>query len=212
MDMMSIRRRVLTARKKEKRLPSAYQEVEWIQQNANNSQINTGITCVADHKLVATFSADRRNAHVLLGAQKNGNYFDMAGSYYTDVYLRFGTDRMKTISGMAERDVLTIESEARSGYQSVSINDTYFHNGNLTITNDFDIPFYIFGSNNDGTLALGNGRLRVLSDIQLYTQGELVMNAVPCYRIADGQIGLYDTVRNVFLYNSSGSYLKGADV
>lgn len=212
MDMMSIRRKVLMATKKKKRLPSAFQEVEWIQQNANNSQINTEIICVADHKLVATFSADRRNTHVLLGVQKNGNYFDMAGSYYTNLYFRFGTDSMKLIKDLTERDVLTIESEVRSGYQSVSVNNTYFYNGDLTITNDFGIPFYIFGSNNDGALAFGNGRLQVLSDIQLYTSGVLVMNAVPCYRIIDGQIGFYDTVRNVFLYNSNGSYLKGADV
>jgi hypothetical protein len=41
----------------------------------------------------------------------------------------------------------------------------------------------------------------------------LICNLVPCYRTADGVIGMYDVVRKKFLTNvGSGSFTKGADI
>jgi len=41
----------------------------------------------------------------------------------------------------------------------------------------------------------------------------LICDLVPCYRKADGVIGMYDVVRRTFLTNvGSGSFTKGADV
>lgn len=47
----------------------------------------------------------------------------------------------------------------------------------------------------------------------LYKSNVKVLDLIPCYRKADSEIGLYDTVNNRFYTNNgTGTFLKGADV
>lgn len=48
---------------------------------------------------------------------------------------------------------------------------------------------------------------------KIYQNNLLVRNFIPCYRIADNEIGMYDTVNGVFYTNAgTGTFIKGADV
>ena len=52
-----------------------------------------------------------------------------------------------------------------------------------------------------------------LYSLQRYKQGVLTLNLVPCYRVSDGVIGLYDTVSETFFTNAgTGTFSKGSDV
>ena len=48
---------------------------------------------------------------------------------------------------------------------------------------------------------------------KIWDKNILVRNFIPCYRRSDGEIGMYDTVNNVFYTNQgSGTFLKGDNV
>lgn len=50
--------------------------------------------------------------------------------------------------------------------------------------------------------------------IQIFDKNNvLIRNMIPCYRKSDGEIGMYDTINNIFYTNfGTGSFLKGNDV
>ncbi len=64
-----------------------------------------------------------------------------------------------------------------------------------------------------GDLYKNSGGIKIYS-CKIYNQNNVIeRDFVPCYRISDNEIGLYDKVNNVFYTNSgSGSFLKGANV
>lgn len=64
-----------------------------------------------------------------------------------------------------------------------------------------------------------NGTYRTTGDFNIYSfkyydkTDNLVCDLVPCYRKSDGEIGMYDIVRKIFLTNGgAGKLVKGADV
>ena len=49
--------------------------------------------------------------------------------------------------------------------------------------------------------------------LKLYENNTLVREYVPCYRVSDNEIGLYELVNNVFYPNNgTGSFNKGNDI
>ena len=69
---------------------------------------------------------------------------------------------------------------------------------------------YIYHNNNtEGVNELGN--VRVYS-LKFFDGNVLVRDFIPCYRISDNEIGLYDTVNGVFYTNQgTGTFYKGPD-
>lgn len=68
-------------------------------------------------------------------------------------------------------------------------------------------PFILWQNQGNGT---ARGRIYYA---RLYQQGNLLYDFVPCYRKADGVIGMYDLINKVFKTNAgSGTFTKGADV
>lgn len=71
---------------------------------------------------------------------------------------------------------------------------------------------YLFAQNYNGTARFGGERR--INQFKYYDKNnELICELVPCYRKSDGEIGMYDIVRNTFLTNvGSGTFTKGPDV
>ena len=87
--------------------------------------------------------------------------------------------------------------------------------GNTSVTSAYggaidgtDKALYIGMRANGTTPFLGKfGRF------QITNSGTLKLNLIPCYRISDTVIGMYDTVSNTFYTNAgSGSFTKGVDI
>lgn len=56
----------------------------------------------------------------------------------------------------------------------------------------------------------GNAKVKLL---KIYNNGELIRNYIPCYRIADNEPGMYETITETFLTNDgTGSFAVGNDV
>lgn len=52
-----------------------------------------------------------------------------------------------------------------------------------------------------------------LYSFKIYDNGTLIRDFIPCYRVADNEVGLYDIVNNQFYTNQgTGSFTKGPDV
>ena len=70
----------------------------------------------------------------------------------------------------------------------------------------------LFGINNGGTNSQQTGDIYFYG-FKAYTGVTLVRDLIPCYRIADNEIGMYDIVNDVFYTNAgTGTFTKGADV
>lgn len=64
----------------------------------------------------------------------------------------------------------------------------------------------------DGTYAVQSMKYKQVIIKQIST-GAIVLNLIPCYRISDGTIGMYDTVAGVFYVNvGAGTFTKGSDI
>ena len=70
---------------------------------------------------------------------------------------------------------------------------------------------YLFGRNLNGVLD-DSGKTRIYS-CKLYNNNTLIRNMVPCYRILDNVIGMYDIENDVFYTNQgSGNFIIGSAV
>ena len=198
MDMMAIRRRVLMA---QRRLPDEYQEVTYIESDGGQ-QISTGIPTdlLVTADLVAQFTVATGDSQVLLyaGSTNGVNWFGQRDGMYA-----CGS------SGSEKSDVPSTEKakvhiEFYANRIACRIGDEEFYRTGATHQNRriytlFNIEAY-------------PAKARVFA-CTIYNEGEKIADYVPCYRRADGEIGLYDTVSKAFLTNQgTGSFLKGENV
>ena len=213
MDMMAIRRRVMMASKK-KRLPSEYQEVEWIEKTARNSYIKTGV--IGNGELLFT-------CKMLITQVNNGAPFFGSYGRYQRCYLLLQNNGGKIGCSYVTSDyadiVLTKDviydaiTDFKVGEQKLTINGVDVLNTSKQNTLRTDRELYLFGYNYDGTFDDSRSSYIKLYSATITQDGVLVRNFVPCYRKSDGEIGMYDTVSKTFYANSGTDvFTKGADV
>lgn len=182
-------------------LPSAYQEVEYIQSTGSQYLI-TDITPKPTQEYYIKASFQSEINQVGFGSRTSGTYssstnqvyFNMSGGDYT-IYLGSKSNR------------LTRPTET-GGVVEYDINHTdYLSNCDGTGTR----PFYIFALNNLGSAYPGS-QMKIYK-LTIKENGLYVLDLIPCYRKSDNVVGMYDTVSGTFLTNQGrGTFLKGSDV
>ena len=186
------------------RLPSGYQEVEYIQGDGKSYidlgvKSRSGLTIIVDDHLMRNTSGE---AIVSGGDAWDVNFLQMglggwtnynSQIYKTNNYLVLTRCIYKVDdSGVYINDVL------KQSWTPTSWNSTY----NL----------FAFASNRGGTLSDFSKNER-LYKLEILENGVHIRNFIPCYRKSDNEIGLFDIVGNKFYTNSgSGTFSKGADV
>ena len=188
------------------RLPSAYQEVEYIESSgtqyiATNIKATLITTAFIKFNMTNTASADDG----LFGSRVTGANGKFCVSVYQgNMYWHYAS--IQTANSITDGINSTILVNNNIIFNEQIINET---TANTTINDTY--PLYLFAWNNAGS-PLVYGKFKCYSFI--VSQGGVeVINLVPCYRKADGEIGMYDTVNGVFYTNSgSGTFSKGADV
>lgn len=210
MDMMAIRRRVLMASKK--RLPSEYQEVEWIQSTEEKQFILLpyGFEKTDAVTITASIGTEYQTDRFIIAPttwNNNSNRFAMVGVYTFRYCVGYG-NRATGASCLApvtpndgNMHTWTFANkifEITDLGLSINVSDVLF--GRVTYNLKL---FYGYNKNT-------NGKLSYYKHVKL--NGE-VYEFIPCYRKADAEIGLYDIANNVFYTNDgTGTFLKGADV
>ena len=197
----------------QKRLPDAYQEVEYIE-STGIQYIDSGVVANSTTTFDFSFMVQSGSKAKLFGsriAYDNGAlaiYFNNSGVFtlnYGDGY----EEPQGTFSGRK----INIKSKINGSTYNIYVNDTLSLNSSVVST-FYSGNILLCAYNNNGTPALSNQTEQLkLYSCQISNNGTLVRNFVPCYRKADSVIGLYDIVNDVFYTNQgTGTFLKGKDV
>ena len=187
-------------------LPSEYQEVEYIQSNGNQ-YIDTGISGNDIGEYEIKLNALGSQAHSweqYFAGERNATTY--TGKLYCSssqiVYQGYPTGSDIQLGSIS--DTLEIKVLRSTGITSNGVYKSAYSGANWgTLT------FWIFNSHSEPTL----GASMRLYYLKMYSNGELARDFIPCYRKADGVIGLYDLVSKTFFTNAgSGSFTKGGDI
>lgn len=188
------------------RIPSEYQEVEYIE-STGTQKIDTGeIRDTANtYRYKGSFNYSNITTRQLHGAQ-GSFYIGVVGGYYQTGQ---GGTSHSTIEAVADTFVdFDITFDTTSGKATYTINGTSANN-NCSFSNTPSYAHIFIFSLNDNTLPSSCK----VSHFELYKNGILIRNYIPCYRKSDNVIGMYDTVgRNFYTNAGTGTFLKGNDV
>ena len=188
-------------------LPPEYQQVEYLQSSSSNGNgysihIDTGITYFADFEIVCK-RVDNDATKFCGVAQVTCLQRESASNPYYRFDNTYGSGWMSDVR-------ITTKAKLRWKNDEIYIDDVFqksFVKATSTIGH-----FMLYGAQSSG----GGG---YYNNIQIYsfkawdTDGALIRDMYPCYRIADSVKGFYDTVNDVFYTGTgNGSFIAGADV
>lgn len=190
------------------RLPSAYQEVEWIQ-SSWTQYINTGYTPLTTTEFDLTFEKVSQVStwDCPFGTRKQYNqqayyiWYVSSSSYYAFGNNHVDPSSVPFYSTWVKYNITYKNWVLSNGSQTVNVSVNSSPYWNLHLFCDLD-----------------NGSISEKSAIKLYSfklyeSGTLVRDFVPCYRIADSVIWLYDLVNDVFYTNNwTWTFTKWPDV
>lgn len=197
------------------RLPAEYQEVEYVQATGTQAfftdvPIQDGLTvdsvqtfAMGDNYL---FGGNNGNVQICF----NGTYNSRLQSSYNGYYYWTGGFDVQTNNTTKYHVVQT----QRNGSQIGFLDDVQILNGTRSTTKDTSAgkTAALFGQRNASDVLNAFYKGKVYS-CKVSKDGTLLADFVPCYRKADGEIGMYDLVLQKFYVNEgTGVFLKGADV
>ena len=198
-------------------LPSEYQQVEWIQADAIGAYINTLLLPSAENKIVIRGKFYKESW--------NGKEEVIVHGYSgaaTAIEVGFSATRNRFICYSGSQSAAIVDSriygvpvlfEAMIKYGAPESKSIALDIGGTTLSATSNsansrqrAPFIIY----DPTNFFFVGRVYGISfEFDDVPAGDFV----PCYRKADGTIGMYDTVSGSFFTNAgTGTFSKGADV
>ena len=204
------------------RIPKEYCEVKYLE-STGTQYINTGIAAGVDIGYSLQFQASdltySSNAdNILLGSRANSKRFwvdyDMSSSN-RNLLFGYGNYYRVLLNLGGNTDIFTVNSNIDGNNTGKWV---VYQNGIQTATYDASsdnitgntTTMYLFCANDAGT-AKFYSKIRIYS-CKIYREGELIQYLVPCYRISDNVIGMYDVIGDQFLTNQgSGTFNKGAD-
>jgi len=189
-------------------LPPEYQEVEWIE-CVGGAYIDTGYQPNSSTRIKAKISlADNHSqGYHLFGARTS-----LSENNYSMIALADKTTFRSDYGGQGET-----MSVAQSDYHLID------KNGNTTTVDGttetatavtFSTPYnlFLFKMNNGGSAASTLAEIR-FSYCMIYNNGTLIRDLVPCFRIADDVMGMYDRVNGVFYTNAgTDSFRVGGNI
>ena len=194
------------------RLPSAYQEVEYIEftgtQYIDTQKLATvGKTYIqeADIQFTAYPSYSGRG---LNGGDKGfywGIFNDSGSVYFVNTYT---TSLSPNKAGNLNKHHFISIINSNQSSNTLIIDGTSFTSNR---TSAYTSSTILLGTNS-ATVA-GNFAKQKLYTYKIYEDSVLVRNYIPCYRKSDSTIGLFDTVNQAFYSNSgTGTFSKGNNV
>ncbi len=192
----------------EKPLPSEYQRVEWIANPNATEYIDTDLTPLSNETIGIDLEIEFPNStnnKWFLGWYVNGANRCLIGKYSYQIRYEVGdfVFRQAYTSGKHRIQAFTVGNPFIVDGVNTRIGSG--NNGN---------KLCLFGRIYSGSFRQNNCDANTkLYGIKIYLDETLERNLVPCYRIADTEVGLYDVVNNVFYTNQgSGAFSKGNDV
>lgn len=202
------------------RTTTGYKQLEYIEKSAFGSEyIDTGFQPKNTTRVVMNFyipqNPNSTDYITIFGGrtangsasftlwQQEGTKFrsDFAGSNSsltpTRNYGHFIVDKNKKTTTLTDVD------SGQEWSSTVNTSTTFTSNSNLTI----------FALNSGGSIDSRDANGMILYSCQVYDNGNLIRDFVPCQRTSDSVVGLYDIVNNTFYGpTGSGSFIGGPSI
>lgn len=193
-------------------LPAEYQRVEYISKiNSSGAYINTGYVPEMDTNIYVRVSINGKRDQKFFGGFGSGTAGSGAGfalAQIGDTWRATIGISWKAIGTAVVDEPADFLVELRETRYTVWIDNQALLN---TVNKELFYPLYILATNYNNSASGGFG-----GNIYRVTvrRGDTVLrDYIPCYRKADGVIGMYEIMTETFLTNAgSGSFGKGADV
>lgn len=197
------------------RFPSAYQEVEYIESTGTqwlSARFNPRANDVITLDMAYTTNNTSSVGISYLGNNKNPyNYSRVLvgvrdGYFVTFIGYSFGCKSDVPIDTARHKFVFDIGSFTTTIDDNVAL---------VEPTKDFRYQTYayyvLFATiRNERDVLCASCRVY---NLKVAEGNTITHDLIPCYRKADGEIGMYDRVTRIFIANSgTGTFLKGADV
>lgn len=205
--MIYERRRLFTA--VEKGVSETYQQLEYIE-SSGTQYIDTGFIANQDTRIVVDFQPLEIVASFIFGARTSAAsraYALNIGGSPIQLLSSFGSSGNKAIELLDTTKRYTVDKDKRvvylNGIKKATLTaNTFTTQGNINI----------FACNQAGANGYLPSKMRLYS-CQMYDNGTLIRDFIPCYRKSDKKTGLYDLVNSVFYENNgTGDFIKGGEV
>ena len=192
-------------------LPAEYQQVEYIASNGSQ-YIDTLFKANQNTRLEVKFQPTTiTGAHFVAGGRQSytANAFVFLVWTGSKVFSEYNN------SGNVDTGYVCSVNQDCVVYKD---KNTVYVNGELKTTHTaatFQTPvnMYLFGVNNNGTFDTAQPFKGKIYYARIYDNGSLERNFIPCYRVSDNVIGMYDTVHGEFFINKgSGAFTKGNNI
>lgn len=189
------------------RLPKEYQEVEYIQ-SSGTQYIDTGFVPNNNTRVVMDLTVLNGTVSSFFGARKGGKDSSFTAFCLGTTSLRsdYGSSQLSlSISGIGSRVIVDADKNTfKYGSYSVTHSAATFNS---------TYSLYLLQNNYIGAADENSCMAATLYSVQIYDNGTLVRDLVPCYRKADSAKGLYDLISKAFYANAgTGAFAAGPDV
>lgn len=189
------------------RLPSEFQEVEYLE-SSGTQYIDTGFVPSSDSKCICELSFNNSNAQ-LNGVYVGSGFRFQFGILSNANYIGLGTkSQYFTLPLDTNKHTFILDAPNKT----ISIDSETYTDSSITFdSNTYSFP--LFRRRNLSTVDTAFACSAKLYSCQIYDNGTLVRNFIPCYRKADNVSGLYDLVNGVFYTNAgTGTFIVGGNV
>ena len=203
------------------RVPDGFREVEWIGSGTGNLGVYIGNE---SFRMPSAFRAEAKAqltgwnesatyGNILAVFQPNKNTYGYELAYKRDdstIVSFLGAQSVVTPSDISAEITLGTVCDATNERAYIVVNGERAYGDSAAVSRNYT-------GAKVGVLAGGNSVLNQfvgkLFYLNIYDSADaLVSELIPCYRVSDGVIGLYDAVADGFLTNANDTYTKGADV
>lgn len=196
------------------RLPSEYQEVQYLYFDGSSGYVDTGVTITKADSLTITMTADLRSYSsskfaTFFGFMASATTPRCAVSVYQGKYM-IGIDSTTSAvsnpsTGVCDYKFYTSGSNQILEVNNVAVVSTTYSSSAL---NNNTLTTYVGARNSGGTA-------NNFADINVYKfkiiHNGTSYNFVPCYRVSDDKPGFYDTINNTFK-PASGTVTVGSNI